>query len=87
MNFLIQMLMTYLSQQANKIEGKWLRDNVVNFDLGLENLMNSSTDTIESGCVVECLDTDSDVEVNEFEKKTIGQECEPAAFVDVDSDE
>ena len=40
----------FLSQEANKIEGKYLRENVAVFEIGMEELMNSSTDSIESGC-------------------------------------
>ena len=42
----------FLSQQANKIKGKYMRDNVPNMDIGfdLEEVVNSSSDTIESGC-------------------------------------
>ena len=50
----------YLTQEANKIEGKWRRDNVANFDLGLEKLINGSTDSLESGCDLCFVEFDDD---------------------------
>ena len=54
-----------LMQEANKIEGQYLRENIPNFHLGLEDLMNESTDSVESGCDLKFIESDEECSKNE----------------------
>ena len=84
----------YLSQVVDKIERNSVNVEVARFDLGLEELMNSSTDSTESGCDVHFVDSDGEIcgkkqNFDENEVSGSGQQCQEkhVHFGDAESDD
>ena len=63
-----------LTQVVSKNQEESINNAAANFNLGLEELMNSSTDSVESGCDVHYVD--SDEESNYGNNKVVSYEGE-----------